>query len=185
LNFLQYDFIAARQNVFMSTHIRCSYLHTLLRMCRVILFVPILLAGVLFAAEAAKYPSNFRRWVHVGTGIILPGGPIPESEQGMHHIFANPAAVNGYDSGTFADGAVIVYELRQTQQQNGVIFEGERRRVDVMIKDSTHYPETGGWRFERYWGNDQTQDAVRDSGTSCFECHSKAKAHGFVMSQLH
>ena len=76
----------------------------------------------------------------------------------MHHIFANQKAIDGYSSGDFADGSVIVYELRETQQKNGVIFEGERRRVDVMIKDSSLYKNTGGWRFERFWGNDQTQE---------------------------
>jgi hypothetical protein len=140
---------------------------------------------VLYAAESVQYPENFRRWVHVGTGVIMPGGPLPESEQGMHHIFANQKAIEGYSSGDFADGSLIVYELREAQQKNGVIFEGERRRVDVMIKDSSRYKSTGGWRFERFLGNDQTQDAVGDSRTSCFECHSKAKAHGFVFSQLH
>jgi cytochrome P460 len=140
---------------------------------------------VLYGAESVQYPENFRRWIHVGTGVIMPGGPIPESEQGMHHIFANQKAIDGYSSGDFADGSIIVYELREAQQKSGVIFEGERRRVDVVIKDSRLYSSTGGWRFERFWGNDQTQDAIHDSGTSCFECHSKAKAHGFVFSQLH
>jgi hypothetical protein len=151
----------------------------------ILLFLSALSLTVLFAAEAVQFPDNFRRWVHVGTGVILPGSPLPESEQGMHHIFANPKATDGYASGNFADGSVIVYELREAQQKNGVIFEGERRRIDVMIKDSSLYKSTGGWRFERFMGNDQAQDAVRDSGTSCFECHSNAKAHGFVFSQLH
>ena len=151
----------------------------------ILLFLSALSLTVLFAAEAVQFPDNFRRWVHVGTGVILPGSPLPESEQGMHHIFANPKATDGYASGNFADGSVIVYELREAQQKNGVIFEGERRRIDVMIKDSSLYKSTGGWRFERFMGNDQAQDAVHDSGTSCFECHSNAKAHGFVFSQLH
>jgi hypothetical protein len=151
----------------------------------ILLFLSALSLTVLFAAEAVQFPDNFRRWVHVGTGVILPGSPLPESEQGMHHIFANPKATDGYASGNFADGSVIVYELREAQQKNGVIFEGERRRTDVMIKDSSLYKSTGGWRFERFMGNDQAQDAVHDSGTSCFECHSNAKAHGFVFSQLH
>jgi hypothetical protein len=151
----------------------------------ILLFLSALSLTVLFAAEAVQFPDNFRRWVHVGTGVILPGSPLPESEQGMHHIFANPKATDGYASGNFADGSVIVYELREAQQKNGVIFEGERRRIDVMIKDSSLYKSTGGWRFERFMGNDQAQDAVHDSGTSCFECHTNAKAHGFVFSQLH
>ena len=64
-----------------------------------------------------------------------------------------------------------------------MIFEGDRKRVDLMIKDS-NLKSTGGWRFERFWGNDRAQNAVPDSGTSCFQCHSKANAHGFVFSQL-
>jgi hypothetical protein len=142
--------------------------------------------SALYAAESVQFPDNFRRWVHVGTGVILPGAnPQLKSEEGMHHIFANARAVDGYSSGDFPDGSIIVYELREAQQKNGVIFEGDRKRVDVMIKDSSHYAGTGGWRFERFWGNDQTQNAIHDSGTSCFQCHSKANAHGFVFSQLH
>jgi hypothetical protein len=149
------------------------------------LYAAALLLCVLYAAETVQYPDSFRRWVHVGTGVILPGGTLPESEQGMHHVFANQKAVDGYASGDFADGSIIVYELREAQQKNGVIFEGERRRVDVMIKDASLYSSTGGWRFERFWGNDQAQDALHGSGAACFGCHSNAKAHGFVFSQLH
>jgi hypothetical protein len=144
------------------------------------------LHGAFFGADSVQYPDNFRRWVHVRTAVIMPGAnPQLVSEEGMHHIFANPKAANGYASGDFSDGSIIVYELRQAQQKNGVIFEGDRKRVDVMIKDSSLYKNTGGWRFERFWADDQTQDAVRDSGMSCFQCHSRANARGFVFSQLH
>ena len=145
-----------------------------------------LAVSALYAAESAQYPDSFRRWVHVGTGVILPGANAQlMSEEGMHHIFANEKAVAGYSSGDFPDGSIIVYELRETQKNNGVIFEGERKRVDVMIKDSSLYKDTGGWRFERFWGADQSHNAIQDSGTSCFQCHSKASAHGSVFSQLH
>lgn len=136
--------------------------------------------------ESVQYPDNFRCWVHVGTGLIMHGSnPQFKSEEGMHHIFANENAVDGYASGHFADGSIIVYELREAQEKKGAIFEGERRRVDVMIKDSRVYKDTGGWRFERFWGSEHTQNAIHDSGTSCFQCHSKANAHGFVFSQIH
>lgn len=139
--------------------------------------------GLLRGAESVTYPQGFRRWVRVGTGVLLPDSPFPEVEQGMHHIFANQKAVDGYSSGDFADGSMIVYELRVARQKNGVITEGERRRVDVMVKDS-QYTSTGGWRFVRFMGDDEASDAVQDSGASCFQCHMKAKAHGFVFSQL-
>jgi Cytochrome P460 len=139
----------------------------------------------LYAADLAQYPDNFRNWVHVETAVLMPGAnPRLASEEGMHHIFANQKAIDGYASGNFADGSIIVYELREAQQKNGVIIEGERRRVDLMIKDASLYSSTGGWRFERFWGNGQTQDALHGSGTTCFDCHAKAKAHGFVFSQL-
>src|SRR5581483_3357031 len=142
--------------------------------------------SALCAADSVQYPDNFRHWMHVHTAVLMPGtNPQLASEEGMRHIFANPEAVGGYASGEFPDGSIIVYELREIQQQkNGVIFEGERKRVYVMIKDSRLYKSSGGWRFERFWGNDARQDALHDSGAACFECHSKANAHGFVFSQL-
>ena len=106
------------------------------------------------------------------------------SEEGMHHVFANEKAAEGYATGNFADGSMVVYELRETKQQNGVISEGDRKRVDVMIKDSAQYGSTGGWRFQSFRGNDQAQSSVHDNGTSCFQCHQKASAHGFIFSQL-
>jgi len=161
------------------------------RSCRPTYFRPwtscvmaVLSLGFLYAAEPVQYPPDFRRWVHVGTGVILPGGSLPESEHGMHHVFANQKAVEGYSTGEFADGSIIVYELREAQQKNSVISEGVRRRVDMMIKDST-YKSTGGWRFERFIENDPTRNLITDSGTMCFGCHSNAKAHGFVFSRLH
>ena len=147
--------------------------------------VAVLPLTALCAADSAQYPENFRHWLHVHTAVLMPGAnPQLKSEEGMRHIFANEQAVRGYASGDFADGSIIVYELREIRQQhNGVIFEGERKRVDVMIKDSA-LKKTGGWRFERFWGNDQAQDALHDSGAACFECHSKAQAHGSVYSEL-
>jgi hypothetical protein len=139
-----------------------------------------------FAADSVQYPDGFRHWVHVASGVLMPGvNPQLVSEEGMRHIFANQKAVDGYASGDFADGSIIVYELHQVQQQkNGVIVEGDRKRVDVMIKDSNLYTSTGGWRFERFWGDEQRQDALHGAGAGCFECHSKANSHGFVFSQL-
>jgi hypothetical protein len=168
----------------MATHFSNSRLAHIRRNAVALLSLAILSLTVLYAAESVQYPENFRRWVHVATGVIMPGGQLPESEQGIHHVFANQKAIDSYASGDFADGAIIVYELREAQHKNEVMFEGERRRVDVMIKDSRLYASTGGWRFERFLGNDQAQDVIRDAGNSCFACHSKVKSHGFVFSQL-
>ena len=156
-----------------------------LRSASVLLALAVLALTALHSDEGVHYPDGFRQWVHVGTGVILPGtNPQLKSEEGMHHVFANSKAAEAYAGGDFPDGSVIVYELRETQQSNGVITEGARRRVDVMIKDSSGNKSTGGWRFERFFGDQQTEDAIHDSGASCFSCHSKADKHGFVFSQI-
>ena len=186
LNSSQYGSVRIRQNAGMTTHTSNLSPNHLRRRAWILVSLAALSLTVAYGAETVQFPGNFRLWVHVGTGVILPGtSPSLKSEEGMHHVFANQKAVDGYASGAFADGSVIVYELREAQQKNGVISEGERRRVDVMIKDSNLYKDTGGWRFERFWGNDQAQNAIPDSGSSCFGCHSNARTHGFVFSQLH
>jgi len=139
----------------------------------------------LHSDEGVQFPDGSRRWVHVGTGVILPSdNPMMKPEEGMHHVFANAKAADAYATGDFPDGSVLVYELREAQQKNGMIFEGERRRVDVMIKDSNLYKSTGGWRFERFFGDQRSENAIKDAGSSCFQCHAKADKHGFVFSQL-
>ena len=156
-----------------------------LRTASILASMAMLALTVLHSDEGVQYPDGFRRWVHVGTAVILPGSnPVMKSEEGMHHVFANPKAADSYATGDFPDGSVLVYELRDAQQQNGVITEGNRRRVDVMIKDSDLYKSTGGWRFERFFGDQHDENAIHDSGHSCFQCHSKADKHGFVFSQL-
>lgn len=144
----------------------------------------VLMVGALWA-ESFEFPINFRQWVRIGTGVVLPNADAKlMSEEGMHDIFANQEAVKGYASGDFPDGSIVIYELREAKPANGVITEGQRKRLDVMVKDSELYKSTGGWRFKRFWGNDETHDAISDPGTRCFSCHSKAQAHGFVFSRL-
>ena len=169
----------------MTTQNRNSRLRFLLRSTSMLIALSVLTLTALRSDEGLQYPENFRRWVHVGTGVILPGtNPQMKSEEGMHHVFANPKAADAYATGDFPDGSVIVYELREAEQKNGMIFEGNRRRVDVMIKDSSLYKSTGGWRFERFMGDQKTENVINDAGSSCFGCHSKASKHGFVFSQL-
>jgi hypothetical protein len=50
--------------------------------------------SALSAVDSVQFSDTFRRRVHVGTGVILPGAnPQLTSEEGMHHIFANQKAV--------------------------------------------------------------------------------------------
>jgi hypothetical protein len=144
-----------------------------------------LLPAAPHVGEPVPYPNDFRGWVHVKSALLTTAHPAFQSEGGLHHIYANPKATEGYKTGQFPDGSVIVYELLETHEKDGVVSEGTRRRVDVMLKDTAAYGSTGGWGFERFPGASQTDRAVRDSARAmCFECHSHAQEHGFVFSRM-
>ena len=65
------------------------------------------------AQEAAKvdYPTGYRDWTHVKSMVIQSGHPLYESFGGIHHIYANQSALEGYRTGSFADGSVIIFDL--------------------------------------------------------------------------
>jgi len=136
------------------------------------------------ASDHISYPSGFREWVHVKTGMLGADFPM-EPERGLHHVYANKTALPGFESGNFEDGSIIVYDLVSLSEKGGVGTEGARRRIDVMVKDSKLYPDSGGWGFGRFMGDDQEHDVLTaDIRRICVQCHEKQKAHGFVFSEI-
>lgn len=139
-------------------------------------------------AEQIPYPEGYRRWVHVKSALVGPESPAHARFGGLHHIYANDKAVEGYRTGRFPDGAVIVFDLLETKTKGGMTTEGRRRFIDIMHKDSKRFAETGGWGFEEFRG-DGRKDKDRTIGpnakTSCFDCHAGQKDKGFVFSSFH
>jgi hypothetical protein len=142
-------------------------------------------AAILAASyEPVPFPAGFREWMHVKSAIITPAHPAYQTEGDLHHIYANPEAVQGYRTGVFDDHAIIAYELLETREASAVVSEGPRRRLDVMVRDGERYAATGGWGFERFLGDSQTNRAVSDQGAKCFACHEKQKERGYVFSRV-
>ncbi len=134
--------------------------------------------------SGVSYPAGYREWVHVKSGVI--GAEFPaETERGIHHVYANKQALAGLESGTFADGSILVYDLVSLSEKGGVSTVGARRRIDVMIKDSQRYPDSGGWGFGRFMGDDHEHDVLTPEVRKvCLQCHESQKAHGFVFSEF-
>ena len=133
--------------------------------------------------DLIPYPQNYRDWTHVKSAIIGPGHPAAKTVAGLHHIYANAKARDGYRSHKFADGSVIVYELLELQDANAVSSEGPRRRLDMMVKDSARFSGTGGWGFERFMGTGDSQRPLAGRAKEqCFGCHNTRKASDFVFS---
>jgi hypothetical protein len=137
------------------------------------------LAVFVTAAEddKAPYPAQYRGWTHVKSTLVGPQSPGFASNGGLHHFYANEKGVEGYRTGAFPDGAVLIDDLLEAKEAAtpGVTTEGSRRRLAVMVKDSRRYAATGGWGFEIFPGDTQTGSLNAEGRAACFACHQKAK----------
>lgn len=132
----------------------------------------------------APYPEGYRSWFHVKTMLIEPGHQLENPFQGIHHVYANPKAVKGLNTGTYANGAVFAFDLLNYTEKDLTIQEGDRKLIGIMHKDSNKYSSTGGWGFEGFSGNSKTKRLVNDGGQSCFACHTSERKTDFVFSQI-
>jgi len=131
------------------------------------------------------YPAGYRDWHHVKSMVINQGHPLFESFGGIHHLYANPEAVAGYQTGEFPDGAVIVFDLLEANQAENAVTEGARKVVGVMHKEAESYTETGGWGFEGFGAGDKANRVVGDNAaTACFACHAPQQERDYVFSSL-
>jgi hypothetical protein len=117
--------------------------------------------------------------------VIEEGHPLYKSFGGIHHIYANAKAMEGYRAGRFPDGAVIVFDLLEAPRADNAVTEGARKVAGVMHKDQKRYASTGGWGFEGFAGGDKAQRVVgKEAESACFACHAPQKARDYVFSSL-
>jgi len=123
------------------------------------------------------YPEGYRKWTHIKTEIIGPDNPAFKTFGGFHHIYANEKAMTGYETGHFPEGSVIVFDvLEALKKDNSDTYEGKRRHIDVMVKDSSKYAATGGWGFDEFKGDSKTERNITPAmQTQCFKCHATQK----------
>src|SRR5262249_43200245 len=79
--------------------------------------------------DGVPYPTGYRQWTHVKSMVVLPASSAYATGGGMHHVYANAAAMAGFSSGRFADGSVLVFDLLKASEKDGVIASGERERL--------------------------------------------------------
>ncbi|MDX2506109.1 MAG: cytochrome P460 family protein [Gammaproteobacteria bacterium] len=135
-----------------------------------------------YADNKVAYPDDYRSWTHIKSMTLHKGHPLENPFLGIHHVYGNKKAVTGSKTGTFDDGAVLVFDLLQYDTKDKASTEGERVLVGVMSKDSAKYKSTGGWGFEGFKGNSKNERLVADDGISCFDCHTSQKGHDYVFT---
>jgi hypothetical protein len=135
--------------------------------------------------EEIPFPSGYRTWAHVKSVVVGPTSAAFATEGGIHHIYANDRALEGYRAGRFADGSIIVYDLLETKEAAGNLIEGAPRRLDVMMKDSRRFAATEGWGFASFRGGERTGGTLSaERQRSCLGCHARRRDHDFVQSEF-
>ena len=153
-------------------------------MKRRLLFI-FLFGGSAFSAETEMlgFPGGYRQWTHVKSMQIRSGHPLHHLFGGVHHIYANKQALAGYKHGKFAAGSTLVLDLLDARDDGYSVSDGPRKLVAVMHKDPKKYPDTGGWGFEMFRGENRKDRTVgKDARTACFECHASQQKNDYVFS---
>ena len=154
---------------------------------KLLLAVALSSAAVALATDPARvpYPEGYRQWTHVKSMTINQGHALYDAFGGIHHLYANKKAMQGYKAGKFADGSVIVFDLLEAKAADNAVQEGARKVVGVMHKDAKRYGDTGGWGFEGFKGDSTSERAVgANAATACYQCHTAQKDKGYVFSSM-
>lgn len=140
------------------------------------------------APPAVPYPEGYRAWRHVSGAVLTPregGEEKAAAPHGLiHHVYANAQALEGYRTGHFPEGAVLIADWFVLEPRGPELVQGARKSVNVMVRDA-RYADTGGWGFEDFAGDSTT---IRNIGpraaTACFKCHQRAEPHEYVFTTL-
>ena len=132
-----------------------------------------------------KIPTGYRDWKLIS---------VTHEEGDFNQLRAqlgNDVAINAYREGTlpFPDGAVIValHWKRVPSDEDNRVFgkvqafvAGSPVNMQVMVKDSKKYAETGGWGFADFTDGKPADEAKHKP---CFGCHEPAKDRDFVFTR--
>jgi hypothetical protein len=137
--------------------------------------------GLMAAGEGPiAYPEGFRAWTHISSGVVGPKSPAAPKYEGVHHIYANAKAMEGYRTGKWPDGAVIVYDQwTAVAAPADSTAQGERKFIDVMAKDSRRFAATGGWGYTEFLGAERRRMTdIEANQAGCDTCHAKSAPGG-------
>ena len=147
----------------------------------IIASLPLLAAAV--TTHSVAYPDGYRSWTHVKSMVIHPDHSLADPFEGIHHVYANDAALAGLASNQYQNGATLVFDLLSQEIGGGATQEGARKFIGVMEYDAERFAATDGWGFEAFAGDSKVERAVADGGASCFGCHQAVKEDNYVFSK--
>jgi hypothetical protein len=157
--------------------------------------------GARFDADGATaIPEGFREWPFLGAPLTpdaLNGGAAGFPE--YHHVYLEPSAFEHYKrTGEFPEGATIVKELvllKEAEYDDGSRDEPSGRGyfadrfagIDMMVKDSERFAETGGWGFFNFGHHEPpyADEAAAAPNEECAFCHTANATYDMVFTTFY
>jgi Cytochrome P460 len=139
-------------------------------------------APVYTADGNLKFPTNYREWVYLSSGVDMSYSP---NAMNMDHsmfdnVFANPEAYREFlETGRWPDKTMLVLEGRMAGtkgsiNKNGHFQTGEVMGLEVHVKDGARFP-AGKWAF--FNSEDGVTGKLLPREMECYSCHEQ---HGAV-----
>ena len=133
-----------------------------------VLVAALALVATAATADEIPFPEGYRIWTHIRSAVVGPTSSAFPRFGGMHSIYANPAAMEGYRTGRFPSGSVIVFDNHETLTFQGTELAGKRRFVDLMAKTGE------SWRFGEFAGDSKALRNVTVAQGQSAACHAKS-----------
>jgi hypothetical protein len=126
-----------------------------------------------------RIPDGYRDWK-----LIAVGQEVAFDE--LRGVLGNATAAKASQSHTlpFPDGTVFVklaWKHVPVEGLDGAFITGSPTTVQIMVKDSAKYADTGGWGFGRFVDGKPVDEAQH---RTCFACHeAHVRDHDFVFTR--
>jgi hypothetical protein len=126
-----------------------------------------------------KFPTNYREWVYVTSGMDMSYRPEMHMNPAMFdNVFVNPEAYRAFlQNGTWPDKTVLVLEARAAGSQGSINKTGHFQTGAVMarevhLKDELRFP--GKWAF--FESDDGVTGTLLPQKMDCYSCHEQHAA---------
>jgi hypothetical protein len=125
-------------------------------------------------------PDGYRHWE-----LVAPSEEADPLNE-LRAILGNDVAMAAYSKGAlpFPNGTILVklaWKHVPSDEFKPASVPGAATTVQIMVKDSTKYAETGGWGFGRFLNGKPVDEAQHQT---CFGCHAtNVKGHDLVFTR--
>jgi len=127
-----------------------------------------------------KFPTNYREWVYLTSGVDMSYSPNMSMDHSMFdNVFVNPEAYKAFlTTGTWPDKTMLVLETRKAGTKGSINKTGHYQTGEVMgqevhLKDEARFP--GKWAF--FNSEDGVTAKLLPREMDCYSCHEQ---HGAV-----